>query len=141
RPAGHRARAAWLPTKPVAPVRKARAVTTPNCTDCAVPCGLDGGAEPISLVVGACAWAWGGRVSCEVSQRVRLRRPGNPERIQSPQPVLTERRVPDLGQRLGRPTLAARDRAQGRRMRPERHLGRAYVDDLTGDVCSALGRG
>ena len=32
----------------------------PNCTDCAVPCGLDGGAEPISLVVGACAWAWGG---------------------------------------------------------------------------------
>src|SRR6266849_8146715 len=42
------------------------------------------------------------------------RRPGDAERVDPPQAILTERRVVDVGQRLRRPALATRDRADRR---------------------------
>src|SRR2546422_10911794 len=69
-----------------------------------------------------------------------FRSPGDPERVQPAQSILTERLVVDLGQRLGRPALAARDRAERGRMRPEGDLVAAHVDDLARDVGRAIAR-
>ncbi len=68
------------------------------------------------------------------------RRPRDAERVQPPQAILAERGVIYVGQRLGRPSILARDRADLGRMRPERHLVAADVQDLTRDVRRAIAR-
>src|SRR5713101_4820774 len=68
------------------------------------------------------------------------RRPRDPERVDASQAILSERSVVDIREGFGRPPLAARDRAHRCRVRPERYLVAANVQDLSGDVCGAIAR-